>query len=197
MLTDLLNFGREQLENGTLFSMLEAVGINNADDFINGFRNQTRQEAERIRQSSQLMSVGESVFGLFSGSKDEDDSLSMIQAAYKTYKQFSGLLQDEQTNGDNGFFGDIASTLSDAQKMYELYKKFDRNGDGTITIEDVQTYFQEMGLGFVSPYLAKGLFLLVDKNQNGRLDFVDLMGLCSIVYKLTQTFGGGGGGDAF
>ena len=69
MLTDLLNFGREQLENGTLFSMLEAVGISNADDFINGFRNQTREEAERIRQSSRLMSVGESVFGLVNRSE--------------------------------------------------------------------------------------------------------------------------------
>ncbi|CAF0930590.1 unnamed protein product [Adineta steineri] len=192
MLTDLLNFGREHLENGTLFSMLETVGINNADDFINGFRNQTSQEAERIRQSSHFMSLGESVFGLFSGNKDENDSLAMIQAGYNTYKLFSDGQQDEQSD-KGGFLGEIGSTISNAKKMYDLYKSFDKNGDGKITTEDIQTYFQEMGLGFVSLYLTKGLFLLVDKNQNGCLDFVDLMGLCAIVYKLSQAFGGGAG----
>ena len=31
----------------------------------------------------------------------------MIQAAYKTYKAFSGLLRDEQSE-DGGFFGDVS-----------------------------------------------------------------------------------------
>ncbi len=35
--------------------------------------------------------------------------------------------------------------------MYALYKKFDKNGDGKITVEDIQIYLQEIGLGAVSP----------------------------------------------
>ena len=35
--------------------------------------------------------------------------------------------------------------------MYAIYKQFDKNGDGKITVEDIQIYFQEFGLGFVSP----------------------------------------------
>jgi Ca2+-binding EF-hand superfamily protein len=35
--------------------------------------------------------------------------------------------------------------------MYALYKQFDKNGDGKITVEDIQIYLQEIGLGAVSP----------------------------------------------
>ena len=34
--------------------------------------------------------------------------------------------------------------------MYAMYQQFDKNGDGTITANDIEIYLQEMGLGFVS-----------------------------------------------
>jgi Ca2+-binding EF-hand superfamily protein len=45
----------------------------------------------------------------------------------------------------------LGSSYQNAQKMYALYKQFDKNGDGKITSEDIEIYLQEMGLGFVSP----------------------------------------------
>jgi Ca2+-binding EF-hand superfamily protein len=35
--------------------------------------------------------------------------------------------------------------------MHAMYKQFDKNGDGKITVEDIEIYLQEMGLGFVTP----------------------------------------------
>lgn len=93
--------------------------------------------------------------------------------------------------------------------MYAMYKKFDRNGDGKITAEDIQIYLQELGVGGVSPcvyllaeewsfsegfclfsVLAKALFKAVDQNKNGTLDFTDLMALTTLLNKL---YGGAGG----
>ena len=45
----------------------------------------------------------------------------------------------------------LGSTYQNAQKMYAIYKQFDKNGDGKITVEDIQIYLRELGLGFVSP----------------------------------------------
>lgn len=47
----------------------------------------------------------------------------------------------------------LGSTYQNAQKMYALYKQFDKNGDGKITAEDIEIYLQEIGLGAVSPCL--------------------------------------------
>jgi hypothetical protein len=40
-----MNFGREQLENGTLNDMLRQVGINDVGAFVNQFRSKVNQEA--------------------------------------------------------------------------------------------------------------------------------------------------------
>ncbi|CAF1000429.1 unnamed protein product [Adineta steineri] len=93
-------------------------------------------------------------------------------------------------NDINPANGDLGSTVQNAQKMYAVYKQFDKNGDGKITVEDIELYLQEMGLGFVSPYVAKGLFQAVDQNHNGTLDFTDLMALTAILNKLNGQFGG-------
>ena len=45
----------------------------------------------------------------------------------------------------------LGSTYQNAQKMYAMYKQFDKNGDGKITAEDIEIYLQEIGLGAVSP----------------------------------------------
>ena len=51
---------------------------------------------------------------------------------------------------DDDYFP-LGSTYQNAQKMYEMYKQFDKNGDGKITAEDIEIYLQEIGLGSVSP----------------------------------------------
>lgn len=43
---NLMNFGREQLENGTLDDMLRQVGINDVNAFVNQFRNKVDQETD-------------------------------------------------------------------------------------------------------------------------------------------------------
>jgi len=42
--------------------------------------------------------------------------------------------------------------------------------------------------------LAKGLFRAVDQNQNGTLDFTDLMALSALLNKLYGQYGGGAAG---
>jgi len=55
----------------------------------------------------------------------------------------------------------LGSSYQNAQKMYALYKQFDKNGDGKITSEDIEIYLQEMGLGFVSPCEYRHLIQLI------------------------------------
>ena len=63
----------------------------------------------------------------------------------------------------------------------------DKNGDGKITVVDVEILLKEMGLGFVSKHLAKAIFDIVDTNHNGQLDFHDLVALTSILKRLSST----------
>ena len=74
----------------------------------------------------------------------------MIQGAMNAYKMFSG---GKTSGGGGGFLDNIGSTVQGAQQMYALYKQFDKNGDGKITVEDIEIYLKEMGLGGVSPCL--------------------------------------------
>ena len=63
----------------------------------------------------------------------------------------------------------------------------DKNGDGKITVEDVEIILKDMGLGFVSKHLARAIFDLVDMNHNGQLDFRDLLALTSILKRLSSS----------
>jgi Ca2+-binding EF-hand superfamily protein len=63
----------------------------------------------------------------------------------------------------------------------------DKNGDGKITVEDVEIILKEMGLGFVSKHLARAIFDIVDANHNGQLDFRDLLALASILKRLSSS----------
>ena len=63
----------------------------------------------------------------------------------------------------------------------------DKNGDGKITVEDVEILLKEMGLGFVSKHLARAIFELVDTNHNGQLEFRDLVALVSILKQLSSS----------
>jgi hypothetical protein len=64
---NLMNFGREQSENGTLNDMLRQVGINDVGTFVNQFRSKVNQEASTegntsnaSSQQPDLMSMGSS-----------------------------------------------------------------------------------------------------------------------------------------
>ncbi len=64
---NLMNFGREQSENGTLNDMLRQVGINDVGTFVNQFRSKVNQEAategnvkHASGQQPDLMSMGSS-----------------------------------------------------------------------------------------------------------------------------------------
>ncbi len=53
---NLLNFGCEHLENGTLNNMLGEVGIDDVGSFVKQFRNQTSHEAEASTHQSSTWS---------------------------------------------------------------------------------------------------------------------------------------------
>lgn len=63
----------------------------------------------------------------------------------------------------------------------------DKNGDGKITVEDVEILLKEMGLGFVSKHLARAVFNIVDANHNGQLDFRDILALTSLLKRLSSS----------
>ncbi|UJR26853.1 hypothetical protein I4U23_008165 [Adineta vaga] len=201
---NLFNFGREQLQKGMLNNMLEQVGIDDVGSFVQQFRNEASAQSHNdgdfdedssVRhasgQQANLFSMGSSMLNQFSGGRSGDNnSLDMVQGAMKAYKMFSGDQSGSGGGGGGNFLDNIGSTYQNAQKMYALYKQFDKNGDGKITVEDIEIYLKETGLGFVSPYLARALFQAVDKNHNGTLDFTDLMALVTILNKLSGEFGG-------
>jgi len=234
-----MNFGREQLENGSLNGMLQQVGINDVGTFVDQFRSKAKQEAGTegtvptgSGQQPDVMSMGSSflnqmggggkkgqgggsgdliggamnAYKMFSGNKGSSGgqggssasgggSADMISGAMKAYKMFSGgqggTGGGSSTGGGGNIFDTIGSTYENAQKMQGLLKTLDKNGDGKITIDDVQLLLQGLGLGSVSPHLSKGLFKAVDRNGNGELDLTDVMALAAIVNKLSSRFGGG------
>ncbi|CAF1551452.1 unnamed protein product [Rotaria magnacalcarata] len=79
--------------------------------------------------------------------------------------------------------------LGNVKQMYFLWKTLDKNNDRKITVEDVQIMLAEMGLGFLSKYVAKALFDMVDSNHDGQLQFRDFIALMSIIKKLAATVG--------
>ena len=60
------------------------------------------------------------------------------------------------------------------------------NQDRKITVEDFQIILEKIGLGFLSKYVARALFFLLDVNHNGVLEFQDLVVLVSIIVKLIR-----------
>ncbi|CAF3332493.1 unnamed protein product [Rotaria socialis] len=188
---DLSGFGREDLEQGKLNDMLHKAQQPGGDDEEEDEDTSCRTASD---QQANLFSMGSSLLNQFSrgggggGGGGGNNSADMIQGAMNAYNMFSG--GKNQSSGGGGFLDNISSSYQNAQKMYALYQQFDKNGDGKITVEDIQIYLQEMGLGFVSPYLAQALFQAVDQNHNGSLDFTDLMALTTLLNKMSGQFGG-------
>ncbi|CAF4692358.1 unnamed protein product [Rotaria sp. Silwood1] len=244
---NLMNLGREQLENGKLDDMLRQVGINDVGSFVNQFRNKVNQETAsesnvnnasgrqaaggqqtdfismgssflnqfgggsskgQSKGSGDLLSGAMNAYKMFSGNKGSSggegqsasgggggggNSADMINNAMKVYKTFSGGNRPSSsgTSGGGNIFDTIGTTYENAQQLQSLLKALDKNGDGKITIEDIQLLLQGLGLGSVSPHLSKALFKAIDKNGNGTLDLTDVMALAAIVSKLNSRFGSG------
>jgi Ca2+-binding EF-hand superfamily protein len=49
------------------------------------------------------------------------------------------------------FIFQLGSVFENAQQLQSLLKSLDKNGDGKITIDDIQLILQGLGLGSVSP----------------------------------------------
>ncbi|CAF0952004.1 unnamed protein product [Didymodactylos carnosus] len=217
---NLQNFGPRELQNGTLDRMLEQVGIDDVSSFVNKFRNTVEKDVDQKQQQDEdmtvrnagpgqksgpdWMSMGTSLFKQFAGGKGQQQQSSgssggaadYLESAQKAYNMFSGKGGSSGSSSGGGLLDSIGDTYKNVQQMHQLYKSFDKNGDGKVTAEDLQMILTQIGLGSVSPYLAKGLFKAVDTNHNGELDFTDLMALTSILQKLSGQFGGGGRGAA-
>ena len=125
---DLSSFGAEEAQNGSLNNMLSGVGIDDVGSFVNEFRQ------------------------VAGGSASDDDGQGyggMFQGAINAYKMFSG--GKAAQGGGGGFLNQVSSTAQNAQKMYAMYKQFDRNGDGKIAADDIEVILKEAGLGMASP----------------------------------------------
>jgi Ca2+-binding EF-hand superfamily protein len=187
------SFGQDDYENGSLNNMLEQVGIDDVGSFVDGFRQQANLSATN---------------------HDPNNAVGMFQGAIDAYQMFTGHQNGRSSNG--GFFNQMNSSIQNAQKMYAMYKQFDRNGDGKITTDDIEVILKEMGCGVASPCtciyfiflsnntqhrsnitndtrldLARALFESVDQNHNGTLDFTDLMALATMLNKLYGQYNGG------
>ncbi|CAF0733891.1 unnamed protein product [Adineta ricciae] len=81
-----------------------------------------------------------------------------------------------------GKFGNV-------KQMYFLWKVLDKNNDRRITVEDVEIMLQEMGLGFVSKYVAKALFEMVDTDHDGALQFRDFIAMMGLLKELVGAMG--------
>ncbi|UJR26851.1 hypothetical protein I4U23_008163 [Adineta vaga] len=82
----------------------------------------------------------------------------------------------------SGKFGNV-------KQMYFLWKVLDKNNDRKITVEDIEIMLEEMGLNFVSKYVAKALFEMVDTDHDGVLQFRDFVALMGILKELIGAMG--------
>ncbi|CAF0993204.1 unnamed protein product [Adineta ricciae] len=157
-------------------------GNSNAGDLIGGAMN-----------AYKMFSGGK---GGSSGEGQSGNSADMVNNAMKVYKMFSGdkgagTSGSGATGGGGSIFESIGGAYQNIQQVQGLLKKLDRNGDGKITIDDIQLILQGLGLGSVSTNVSKALFKAVDRNGNGELDITDVMALAAIVSKLQTRFGSG------
>ena len=201
---DLFNFGRQQLQDGSLNGMLEQVGIDDVGSFVDQFR-------------------GEAHSGASSGGSGS--SGDMIQGAISAYKAFSGgkgsggggggnlldnigknLFVNSNNNRDDPCFGKVPRikmlrrctpcTSNSIKTVMErslpmMWRFFWRNWDSvkfrlvriliTLSLSTLTMFFLDF---------AKAIFASVDQNHNGSLDFTDMMALLAMLNKLSGQFGG-------
>ena len=101
-------------------------------------------------------------------------------------------------------FISLVPARPDARNITEIIRKYDRNGNGRISADDIEAVLKDLGVGVlssssycqfsvVSPVhlrstrfveLAQVLFELVDQNKNGVLDPPEVLALAAIMDKL-------------
>ncbi|CAF1298414.1 unnamed protein product [Didymodactylos carnosus] len=189
---DLGTFGEKEQQNGTLLHMLRNVGISDVGEYVQQYKQTSRESRdEQYFEEVNHQQHQNPIVGSFSHESEKDDSSPSSGSRFGNHlsnaKKVYGMISKKSNDGKSG--SDGGNALSNAKQMYQLYKTFDKNGDGKITVEDVQLLLQEIGFGFVSKHLAKALFDLVDLNRNGVLDFHDLIALTSILKKVLNSKG--------
>ncbi|CAF1003148.1 unnamed protein product [Rotaria sp. Silwood1] len=166
----LKNFGPNDAQNGTLVQMFRNAGINDVHTYVGD----VRQEYIDFNDSSIAMS-----------NNDDYNSVNNSQIRSNQSNRIGNFLNNSQQGIDKRSNG--KSGLNNVKQIYQMYKSLDKNGDGKITVEDVEILLKEMGLGFVSKHLARTLFNIVDTNHNGQLDFRDLLALTSLLKRLSSS----------
>ncbi|CAF0946173.1 unnamed protein product [Rotaria sordida] len=166
----LQNFGPSDVKNGILTQMFRNAGINDVDSYIGDVR---RENIDFNDQSSSMIN------------NDDYNPVNNSQ----THSTQSNRIGDFLNNGQRGIDkrNNGKSSLGNVKQIYQMYKSLDKNGDGKITVEDVEILLKEMGLGFVSKHLARALFNIVDTNRNGQLDFRDVLALTSLLKRLSSS----------
>ncbi|CAM4803848.1 unnamed protein product [Rotaria magnacalcarata] len=155
----LRNFSPNDIQNGILAQMFRNAGINDVHSYIGEVHQMSNDENYIPVNNSEKRSVEPERNGGF---------LNNAQQIF-----------DKRNDGKN--------RLQNAKQIFQMYKSLDKNGDGKITVEDVEILLKEIGLGFVSKHLARAIFDIIDTNHNGRLDFRDLLALTAILKRLSST----------
>ena len=81
-----------------------------------------------------------------------------------------------------------ASGLSQAfSNPTEAFKLLDKNGDGRVTVEDLQLLLEQFGIkGFVGKAMAKLIFKKLDADKSGTIEPSDLTHANGILTSLLQ-----------
>ncbi|MHA2504449.1 MAG: EF-hand domain-containing protein, partial [Candidatus Kariarchaeaceae archaeon] len=72
-----------------------------------------------------------------------------------------------------------------AHQMEQLFKKFDKDGDGYITAQEVHDFTKEMGDHFEDSDIEE-MMKAADHNANGKIDMRELFSLISQITKRKQ-----------
>ncbi|CAF1399158.1 unnamed protein product [Adineta steineri] len=163
----LQNFGPNDVQNGTLAKMFRNAGINDVRSYID----EIHEENLNLNDQSIPMS--------------NNNDLNTSETSNIQSNKLGGFLNNAQQIFDKHSNG--KNNISNVKQIYKMYKSMDKNGDGKITVEDVEIILKEMGLGFVSKHLARAIFDIVDTNHNGQLDFHDLIALTSLLKRLSSS----------
>ncbi|CAF2611038.1 unnamed protein product [Rotaria sp. Silwood2] len=164
------NFGPSDAQNGTLAQMFRNAGINDVQSYVGD----VRQENIDFNDPSIVMT-----------NNDNYNPVDNFQMRSVQSNRIGNFLNNPQQGIDKRSNGKIG--VNNVKQIYQMYKSLDKNGDGKITVEDVEILLKEMGLGFVSKHLARAVFDIVDTNHNGQLDFRDLLALTSLLKRLSSS----------
>ncbi|CAF0712060.1 unnamed protein product [Adineta steineri] len=182
---NLVNMGREQLENGGLDSMLKQVGINDIGSFVSQFRSKATQEGAAATGASSggqpdLMSMGSSFLnqmGGSSGKKQSGGGGDLIGGAMSAYKMFSGNKGSSggaaQGASSGGGSGDLISGAMNAYKMFSGGKGTSGSSGGS-SGSGGGGLFDSISGAVGNAQQIQGLLKSLDKNGDGKINIDDI-----------------------